>query len=199
MIRIVIAEDQRMLLGALGSLLNLEDDMEVVGQASNGEEAVKLVKQLQPDICIMDIEMPGKTGIEAAEELKPLDCKVIILTTFARSGYFQRALKAGVKGYLLKDSPSEELASSIRSIIAGKRIYAPELMDDVYAEENPLTDREKEVLELVADGKNTQEIADELSLKTGTVRNYISMILDKLEVKNRIEAIKQSKEKGWFK
>ncbi|PFH92687.1 response regulator transcription factor [Bacillus sp. AFS088145] len=199
MIRIVIAEDQRMLLGALGSLLNLEDDMEVVGQASNGEEAVKLVKQLLPDICIMDIEMPGKTGLEAAEELKPLDCKVIILTTFARSGYFQRALKAGVKGYLLKDSPSEELASSIRSIIAGKRIYAPELMDDVYAEENPLTDREKEVLELVADGKNTQEIADELSLKTGTVRNYISMILDKLEVKNRIEAIKQSKEKGWFK
>lgn len=199
MIRIVIAEDQRMLLGALGSLLNLEDDMEVVGQASNGEEAVKLVKQLKPDICIMDIEMPGKTGLEAAEELKALDCKVIILTTFARSGYFQRALKAGVKGYLLKDSPSEELASSIRSIIAGKRIYAPELMDDVYAEENPLTDREKEVLELVADGKNTQEIADELSLKTGTVRNYISMILDKLEVKNRIEAIKQSKEKGWFK
>lgn len=199
MIRIVIAEDQRMLLGALGSLLNLEDDMEVVGQASNGEEAVKLVKQLQPDICIMDIEMPSKTGLEAAEELKAFDCKVIILTTFARSGYFQRALKAGVKGYLLKDSPSEELASSIRSIIAGKRIYAPELMDDVYAEENPLTDREKEVLELVADGKNTQEIADELSLKTGTVRNYISMILDKLEVKNRIEAIKQSKEKGWFK
>jgi len=199
MIRIVIAEDQRMLLGALGSLLNLEDDMEVVGQASNGEEAVKLVKQLQPDICIMDIEMPSKTGLEAAEELKPFDCKVIILTTFARSGYFQRALKAGVKGYLLKDSPSEELASSIRNIIAGKRIYAPELMDDVYAEENPLTDREKEVLELVADGKNTQEIADELSLKTGTVRNYISMILDKLEVKNRIEAIKQSKEKGWFK
>ncbi|WP_088010507.1 response regulator transcription factor [Gottfriedia acidiceleris] len=199
MIRIVIAEDQRMLLGALGSLLNLEDDMEVVGQASNGEEAVKLVKQLQPDICIMDIEMPGKTGLEAAEDLKIFDCKVIILTTFARSGYFQRALKAGVKAYLLKDSPSEELASSIRSIIAGKRIYAPELMDDVYAEENPLTDREKEVLELVADGKNTQEIADELSLKTGTVRNYISMILDKLEVKNRIEAIKQSKEKGWFK
>ncbi|PEJ53284.1 DNA-binding response regulator [Bacillus sp. AFS002410] len=199
MIRIVIAEDQRMLLGALGSLLNLEDDMEVIGQASNGEEAVKLVKQLQPDICIMDIEMPSKTGLEAAEELKSFDCKVMILTTFARSGYFQRALKAGVKGYLLKDSPSEELASSIRSIISGKRIYAPELMDDVYAEENPLTDREKEVLELVADGKNTQEIADELSLKTGTVRNYISMILDKLEVKNRIEAIKQSKEKGWFK
>ncbi|MEH6905872.1 MULTISPECIES: response regulator transcription factor [Neobacillus] len=199
MIKIVIAEDQQMLLGAFGSLLNLEDDMEVVGKASNGEEAVSLVKRLQPDVCIMDIEMPGKSGLEAAEELKGLGCKVIILTTFARTGYFQRAIKAGVSGYLLKDSPSEELANSIRSVMSGRRIYAPELMDDVYGEENPLTDREKEVLELVADGKNTKEIAEELSIKTGTVRNYISIILDKLEVKNRIEAITQSKEKGWFK
>jgi two-component system, NarL family, response regulator DesR len=198
-IRIVIAEDQRMMLGALGSLLNLEEDLEVVGKASNGEEAVSLVRRLQPDICMMDIEMPEKTGLEAAEELKGEGCKVIILTTFARSGYFQRAIKAGVKGYLLKDSPSEELASSIRLVMEGKRIYAPELMDDMYSEENPLTDREKEVLELVADGKNTKEIADELMLKTGTVRNYISTILDKLEVKNRIEAITHSKEKGWFK
>lgn len=140
-----------------------------------------------------------KSGLEAAEELKDLECKVIILTTFARTGYFQRALKARVSGYLLKDSPSEELASSIRSIMAGRRIYAPELMDDVYSEENPLTEREKEILELVADGKNTKKIADELKLKTGTVRNYISTILDKLEVTNRIEAIKQSKERGWFK
>lgn len=199
MIRIVIAEDQRMMLGALGSLLNLEEDMEVVGKANNGEEAVTLVKHHQPDICIMDIEMPEKSGLEAAEELKGFGCKVIILTTFARSGYFQRALQAGVSGYLLKDSPSEELASSIRMVMDGRRIYAPELMDDVYSEENPLTEREKAVLELVADGKNTKEIADELKIKTGTVRNYISQILDKLEVKNRIEAITQSKEKGWFK
>lgn len=199
MIRIVIAEDQRMMLGALGLLLNLEDDMEVVGKAKNGNEAISLVKNHQPDICIMDIEMPEKSGLEAAEELKDANCKVIILTTFARTGYFQRALKAGVKGYLLKDSPSEELASSIRLVVAGRRIYAPELMDDVYSEENPLTEREKAVLELVADGKNTKEIADQLSIKTGTVRNYISQILDKLEVKNRIEAITQSREKGWFK
>ncbi|MCH1626676.1 response regulator [Ferdinandcohnia quinoae] len=199
MIRIVIAEDQRMVLGALGSLLNLEDDMEVVGKANNGQEAITLVHELQPDICMMDIEMPEKSGLEAAEELKKQSCKVIILTTFARTGYFQRALKAGVKGYLLKDSPSEELASSIRSVMNGKRVYAPELMDDLYSEENPLTEREKVVLELVADGKNTKEIADELSIKTGTVRNYISAILDKLEVKNRIEAITQSKAKGWFK
>jgi two-component system, NarL family, response regulator DesR len=199
MIRIVIAEDQRMVLGALGSLLNLEDDMEVVGKACTGVEAVELVKQLQPDICIMDIEMPEKSGLDAAEELKGLECKVIILTTFARTGYFQRALKAGVSGYLLKDSPSEELASSIRSVMAGKRLYAPELMDDFYGEENPLTDREMEVLELVADGKNTKEIASQLTITTGTVRNYISTILDKLQVTNRIEAITQSKEKGWFK
>lgn len=199
MISIVIAEDQAMLLGAFGSLLNLEEDMNVVGKASNGEEAVELVRKFKPNVCIMDIEMPGKTGLEAAEELQNQDCKVIILTTFARSGYFQRALKAGVSGYLLKDSPSEELASSIRSIMGGRRIYAPELMDDVYGSQNPLTVREKAVLELVADGKNTKEIADQLSIKAGTVRNYISTILDKLEVKNRIEAITQSKEKGWFK
>lgn len=199
MIRIVIAEDQRMLLGALGSLLSLEEDIEVVGKASNGEEAINLVQQMKPDICIMDIEMPGKSGLEAAEELKGTGCKVIILTTFARTGYFQRALKAKVSGYLLKDSPSEELANSIRSIMAGSRIYAPELMDDFYSEENPLTEREKEVLALVAEGKNTKEIADELHIKNGTVRNYISTIFDKLHVKNRIEAISQSKEKGWFK
>ncbi|WP_100331137.1 response regulator transcription factor [Bacillus xiapuensis] len=199
MIQIVIAEDQRMLLGALGSLLNLEEDMEVVGKATNGDEAIALVQKLQPDICIMDIEMPGKSGLEAAEELKGFGCKVIILTTFARTGYFQRAIKAKVSGYLLKDSPSEELANSIRSIMQGQRIYAPELMDDLYSEENPLTEREKEVLELVAEGKSTKAIAETLQITPGTVRNYISTIFDKLEVKNRIEAISQSKKKGWFK
>lgn len=199
MIRIVIAEDQRMLLGALASLLDLEEDMKVVGKASNGEEAVELVKLHQPDICIMDIEMPIKSGLDAAEELKGLNCKVMILTTFARPGYFERAIKAGTNGYLLKDSPSEELATSIRSIIAGRRIYAPELVDDAYAEVNPLTEREKTVLALIADGKNTKEIAGELYLTTGTVRNYISVILDKLGVSNRIEAITRFNEKGWFK
>jgi len=199
MIKIVIAEDQQMILGAFGSLLALEDDMDVVGKASNGEEAIALVAKHQPDICLMDIEMPGMTGLEAAEKLKGYGCKIIILTTFARTGYFQRALQAGVSGYLLKDSPSEELAVSIRNVHAGRRIYAPELIDGAFAEANPLTDREREVLGLVADGMNTKEIAEELSIKTGTVRNYISAIFDKLDVKNRIEAIAQSKEKGWFK
>ncbi|NMO95120.1 response regulator transcription factor [Paenibacillus lemnae] len=199
MISVVIAEDQRMLLGALASLLDLEEDMQVVGTAGNGEDAVKLVHLHQPDICIMDIEMPVKSGLEAAEELKGQGCKVMILTTFARPGYFERALKAGAHGYLLKDSPSEELATSIRSIMEGRRIYAPELVDEAYGEENPLTEREKEVLGLIADGKNTKEIASELYLTTGTVRNYISVILDKLGVSNRIEAITRFKEKGWFK
>ncbi|MED3662594.1 response regulator transcription factor [Ureibacillus sp. FSL K6-8385] len=202
MIRIVIAEDQGMLLGALSSLISMEEDMEVAGLAKNGEEAVRLVHELKPDICIMDIEMPVKTGLDAAEELKgKTDCKIIILTTFARPGYFERARKAGVRGYLLKDSPIEELVNAIRMIMDGRRIYAPELVDIVYEEEseNPLTERESQVLELVAEGKTTKEIAEELYLSTGTVRNYISKILDKLGVGNRIEAISRFKEKGWNK
>lgn len=161
MIKIVIAEDQGMLLGAMKSLLNMEDDMEVVGIGKNGAEAVALVEEHNPDICIMDIEMPLKTGLDAAEELQDHPCKIIILTTFARPGYFERARKAGVRGYLLKDSPIEELVNSIRVIMEGRRLYAPELIDIVYEEtiENPLTERESEVLELVAEGKTTKEIA----------------------------------------
>lgn len=201
MIKIVIAEDQGMLLGAMKSLLNMEEDMEVVGLAQNGDEAVKLVRELRPDVCIMDIEMPVKTGLDAAEILKDDDCKIIILTTFARPGYFERARKAGVRGYLLKDSPIEELVNSIRIIMDGRRIYAPELVDFVYEDdsENPLTERESQVLELVAEGKTTKEIASELFLSAGTVRNYISTILDKLGVGNRIEAIQRFREKGWNK
>ncbi|QLG41077.1 MULTISPECIES: response regulator transcription factor [Paenibacillus] len=199
MIRIVIAEDQRMMLGALSSLLNLEEDMEVVGRASNGQEALALVRELTPDICLMDIEMPVKSGLEAAEELKGLNCKVIILTTFARTGYFERALKGGVRGYLLKDSPIEELAEAIRQVMNGRRIFAPDLVDEAYVQENPLTERENAVLGLMADGKNTKEIAGHLFITTGTVRNYISIILNKLNASNRIEAITRSKEKGWFK
>ncbi|MUK88638.1 response regulator [Ornithinibacillus sp. L9] len=199
MIRIVIAEDQGMLLGALGSLLDLEEDMEVVGKAKNGEEALTLVEKHRPDICIMDIEMPVRSGLEAAELLKHHPCKVIILTTFARAGYFERARKANVSGYLLKDSPSEELANSIRTIMEGRKIYAPELVDLAFHEENPLTEREEQVIKLIAEGKTTKEIASQLFLTNGTVRNYVSVILDKLHVSNRIEAISKFKEKGWFK
>lgn len=188
-----------MLLGALGALLNLNEDMTVVGKAKNGAEAVNLVKQLQPDVCIMDIEMPVKNGLEAAEELADEACKVIILTTFARPGYFERARTANVSGYLLKDNPSEELESAIRTIMAGRKVYSPELIDMSYEADNPLTVRELEVIKLVAEGKNTKDIAKELFLSNGTVRNYVSIIMEKLNVKNRIEAITRIKEKGWFK
>ncbi|SHG91040.1 response regulator transcription factor [Ornithinibacillus halophilus] len=198
MIRIVIAEDQGLLLGALGSLLDLEEDMEVVGKAKNGDEAIELVKKIEPDICITDIEMPVKSGLDVAEELRDHKCKIIILTTFARAGYFERARKADVFGYLLKDSPSEELANSIRTIMKGRKIYAPELVDIAFNKsDNPLTEREDQVIRLIADGKTTQQIAEELFLSYGTVRNYVSIILEKLEVSNRIEAISRFKEEGW--
>lgn len=199
MIRIVLAEDQRMLLGALGSLLELEEDMEVVGLARDGEEALKLVEELSPDICITDIEMPNLTGLELAERLKDHPCKVLILTTFARSGYFEKARQAEVDGYLIKDSPSEELAYAIRSILGGRKMYSPELMELAFDAPNPLTERELQIMELMAEGKSSKDISSVLFLSSGTVRNYISVILDKLQVSNRIEAISKAKEKGWFK
>ena len=199
MIRIVIAEDQKMVLGALSSLLDLEDDMVVVASSGDGEAAVAAVYEHDPDICLMDIEMPKMSGLEAAEKLASHPCRVMILTTFARTGYFQRAVKAGVNGYMLKDSPSEELAEGIRAIISDRRVYAPELIDEVYSQGNPLTERENQVLHLMAEGKSTKAIAAELYLTNGTVRNYISSILEKLEVENRIEAISVYQEKGWSK
>ncbi|PEA56650.1 DNA-binding response regulator [Bacillus pseudomycoides] len=200
MIRIIIAEDQRMLRGALGALLDLEDDIKVVGQAENGEEALKLIETLQPDISIMDIEMPIQSGLDVAETLRKQQsqCKVMILTTFARPGYFERAMKANVQGYLLKDSPSEDLAAAIRNVMNGKREISPELMFGLWQEQNPLTDREKEVLLLAKEGKTTNEIAKTLYLSSGTVRNYISDVLTKLDAKNRIEAIGIAEEKGWI-
>ncbi|MFE3975301.1 MULTISPECIES: response regulator transcription factor [unclassified Peribacillus] len=178
MIRIVIAENQQMLLEAISSLLNLEEDIEIAGQASNGEEAITLVHQLKPDVCIMDMEMPVKSGLEAAEALKSFECKVIILTTFRRTGYFQLALKANVSGYLLKDNPSEELASSIRSVMDGKRIYSPELMD----ESSNNNDQEMGVLGLLADGQTTLDPSNQQSNTIGTVRKYFSTIKDKMKL-----------------
>ena len=164
MIRIVIAEDQKMLLGAIGALLNLEDDIEVVGQASNGKEAIELVRALSPDICIMDVEMPVMTGLEAAEQLKSDSSKVVILTTFARDGYFQRAMDNDVRGYLLKDSPSEELVAAIRCIAGGKRIYSPELLDDCTKEM------------FVVESKPVENRAVQ------TVKSYINTMMDKIKL-----------------
>lgn len=196
----MIAEDQRMLRGALGSLLNLEDDIEVIAEVENGEMAFKTILSLKPDVCLMDIEMPLKSGLDVAEELKQLGstCKIIILTTFARPGYFKRAVNAGVHGYVLKDGSSDELAETIRKVNQGKREYAAELVFGSMQEENPLTEREREIMKLVAEGKTAKEISAELYLSSGTVRNYISEVINKLHVKNRIEAISIAQEKGWL-
>jgi two-component system, NarL family, response regulator DesR len=177
MIRIVIAENQEMLLGVIGSLLNLEEDMEVVGQARNGEEAITLVHQLKPDVCIMDLEMPVMNGLEAAKALMPV-CKVIILTTFVRTGNFSSALKAGVRGYLLKDSPSKELIHSIRSIIDGQHIYSPELIED------DLNDPEQgfKGLDLLNKRQFTNEVSNHPRNKNRTVRNYFSTIINKMKL-----------------
>lgn len=164
MIRIVIAENQEMLLEAISSLLDLEEDIEIVGQASNGEEAIALVHQLHPDVCIMDMEMPVMSGLEAAEALQACACKVIILTTFRRDGHFQRALKAKVSGYLLKDNPSDELACSIRRIMDGMRMYSPELTDACHA-----------------DGQAESGSAILQPNAIGAVRNYLSTIKDKMK------------------
>ncbi|WP_261134830.1 response regulator transcription factor [Bacillus sp. Marseille-Q3570] len=200
MIKILIAEDQRMLLGALSSLLDMEEDMEVISQTMNGQEAFEAIVDLEPDVCLMDIEMPGCSGLDVAAKLaeRSHPCKIIILTTFARPGYFERAVKTGVHGYLLKDGSIDDLSDSIRKVISGQRVFSPELMMTTLTEENPLTEREQEILQLAASGMTTKEITKELFLSHGTVRNYISEIIHKLEAKNRIEAIKTAEKKGWI-
>ncbi|MCZ8523080.1 MULTISPECIES: response regulator transcription factor [Paenibacillus] len=198
MIRIVIAEGQRMLLDALAALLSRDSDFEIVGKASTGEEALKLIQRSQPDICITDIHLPGMKDLGLAERLKGSSCKVVILTEFIQVGYFERAIRAGVSAYVSKAYGSEELIQAIHSVMSGRRVYTKELIVGKESEANPLTEREKEVLILVATGKSTLEIAGELHLSKGTVRNYISGILEKLRVKNRIEAILRCKEKGWL-
>lgn len=200
MIRILIAEDQRLLRGAMTSLLGLEDDIEVVGEAADGEEALRLIEVLQPDVCLMDIEMPKLSGLDVAERLEAAGspCKVVILTTFARPGYFERGVKAGICGYLLKDESAEKLAEAIRRVMQGHREVSTELVFGSLREENPLTSREQEILRLAAGGSSAGEIAEKLHLSYGTVRNYISEILGKLAVKSRIEAVRRAEEKGWI-
>ncbi|SEN05931.1 two-component system, NarL family, response regulator DesR [Mesobacillus persicus] len=176
MIRIVIAEDQEMLLGVIGSLLNLEEDMEVVGQATNGEGAIALVHQLKPDVCIMDIEMPIMSGLEAADALKSTGgCKVILLTTFARTGNFAQILQSDVRGYLLKDDPSKELIYTIRRIMNGERVYSPELSED------GLNDNERGVDGQLSDGQFTNKDSNYPG-KTRTVRSYFSTIINKMKL-----------------
>lgn len=200
MISIVIAEDQSLLRGALAALLTLEPDIELLAQAQDGEEAVRLVNELKPDVLVTDIEMPGLTGIEASETLRQSGSgtRVLIVTTFARPGYLQRALQAGVLGYVLKDAPSEELADAVRRVAQGQRAIASELAESAWSAPVVLTDREREILRLVEEGKSNKEIARLLSLSPGTVRNYLAEATQKLGAANRIEAFQIARENGWL-
>jgi two-component system response regulator DesR len=199
-IRVVIAEDQAMVLGALAALLETEGDIEVVGQARNGQEALELVLSEKPDVLLADIEMPLMTGLELAAEVKRqrLPVRVAILTTFARAGYLRRALDAGVSGYLLKDAPAATLANAIRGIHAGGRVIDPELAAEAWAEADPLTDRERQVLRYAGEGAANADIAARLSLSEGTVRNYLSEAISKLGAANRTEAARIARQKGWL-
>ena len=198
MIRVVIAEDQSMILGALAALLDIEQDIDVVGQASTGPEAVQLVVKLKPDVLLTDIEMPGATGLDVAAEVKRQGsaARVIILTTFARPGYLRRALDVGASGYLLKDAPSARLADAIRRVASGGRAIDPTLAADAWTESDPLTDRERQVLRLADEGLSGEAIARSLKLSEGTVRNYLSEAIGKLGAANRVEAARLARQKG---
>ena len=199
-ISVVIAEDQSMVLGALAALLEIEQDIRVVGQAVNGKEALQLTLQHKPDLLLTDIEMPEMSGLEVAAELKRqgASARVIILTTFARSGYLRRALDAGASGYLLKDSPAAALADAIRRVHSGGRVIDPELATEAWTEADPLSDRERQVLRHAAEGATSAEIASTLHLSEGTVRNYLSEAISKLGAGNRVEAARIARMKGWL-
>jgi two-component system response regulator DesR len=201
MIRILIAEDQKMVLGAMSALLRLEADFEVVGGADNGRAALELCEQLAPDIVLTDIEMPQMTGLELAQRLRETGStsRVIVVTTFGRSGYLRRALEAGVRGYLLKDSPVDALAEAIRSVHAGGRAIAPELALESWSGGlDPLTERERQVLRLAGEGRSSADIARQVHLSEGTVRNYLSEAISKLGAGNRVEAYRMARDAGWL-
>jgi two-component system, NarL family, response regulator DesR len=200
MIRVIIAEDQALVRGALSALLELEGDIEVIYQAGDGLEALEQTRELQPDVLLTDIEMPKMTGLELALEIKKhnLKTKVVIVTTFARAGYLRRALEAGATGYLLKDAPAADLADAVRRVHAGTRAIDPTLALEAWSEADPLTDRERQVLRFAAEGQSSLEIASSLKLSEGTIRNYLSEAIAKLGANNRVEAARIAREKGWL-
>jgi two-component system, NarL family, response regulator DesR len=199
-IRVVIAEDQGMILGALATLLEIEGDISVVARARNGADALHAILTHKPDIFLTDIEMPEMSGLDVAAEMKRqrLPTRVIILTTFARAGYLRRALDAGASGYLLKDMAAEKLADAVRRVHGGLRVIDPELAAEAWVEADPLTDRERQVLKLAGDGLASLDIAGKLNLSEGTVRNYLSEAISKLGAGNRIEAARIARTKGWL-
>lgn len=200
MIRLVLAEDQAMVRGALSALLGLEPDLEVLAAVADGESAWREVQRSAPDILVTDIEMPGLTGLELAQRIHrhELATRVVIVTTFARPGFLRRALDAGVAGYLLKDAPADRLVEAVRQVHRGGRAIDPELAVEAWSEADPLNDRERQVLRLAGEGRSAGEIATALHLSPGTVRNYLSDAIGKLGVGNRIEAARLAREKGWL-
>ena len=200
-IKVVLAEDQAMVRGALGVLLSIEPDIEVVASAADGEEALRAVGQLRPNVLVTDIEMPQLTGLDLAQRVRTLypETHVLIVTTFARPGYLRRALDAGAHGYLLKDRPSTELADAVRRVSRGLRVVDPDLAAEVWnAEADPLTDREREILRRTGEGESTADVARALRLSDGTVRNYLSEAISKLGAQNRVEAARVARSKGWL-
>lgn len=200
MIDIVIAEDQTMLRDALATLLSLESDIAVAGTAATGREALDLVRRHEPAVLVTDIEMPGLTGLELAAQLRRDGAKtrVLIVTTFDRPGYLRRALEAGVSGYLLKDTPSAELAEAVRRVAAGERVIASGLAEQAWGEADPLTDTERRLLRLAEAGMDSPAIAEAEGLARGTVRNYLHSAISKLGAANRIEAARLARERGWL-
>jgi two-component system, NarL family, response regulator DesR len=201
MIRVLVAEDQAMVRGALSALLNLEADITVVAEATRGDEVVPAALAVTPDVALLDIEMPGIDGVQAAAALREQmpSCRVLMLTTFGRSGYLRRAMESGAVGFLLKDAPAADLAVAIRHAMAGERVVDPELALAALSEgDNPLTNREREVLHASLGGASIADIAGTLFLSEGTVRNHLSVAIQKLGARNRIEAARLAEEKGWL-
>ena len=198
--RLLIAEDQSMLRDAMSTLLLMEDSIDEVLQAKNGKEAMDILVDSSIDVAILDIEMPEATGLDVLEFIrnKGISCKVIIVTTFKRSGYFERAIKNNVDAYVLKDRSIDELMKTINNVLAGNKEYSPELMENIFTNHNPLSNQEKILLAKVKEGLSNKEISSELYLSEGTIRNYISNILTKLNCKNRTEAVKKATEEGWI-
>ena len=201
-VRVLLAEDQAMVRGALSALLTLEDDIEIVAEASRGDEVLPAALDTLPDVALLDIEMPGGDGLEAAAVLHERlpSCLVVILTTFGRSGYLKRAMESGAVGFLLKDAPASELAEAIRSAMKGERVVDPALAAAALSEgDNPLTDREREVLAASKGGATIEDVAGGLFLSEGTVRNYLSTAIKKLGARNRVEAARLAEKKGWLR
>jgi two-component system, NarL family, response regulator DesR len=200
-IKVLLAEDQAMIREALATLLSFEDDIEVVAQVGRGDEVVEAARETKPDVALLDIEMPGMDGLTAAAELRRAspDVKIVILTTFGRPGFLRRAMESGVSAFLVKDSPADKLTETIRRVLNGERVIDPDLAAAALADGlNPLTPRERDVL-LAADGGGTiAQIATELYLSEGTVRNYLSACIQKTGARNRAEALKIAQERGWL-